>query len=535
MKADFSKFTGALSGAGAMTKAVLYFFPPSDHTITVSSAASKKNTANPGIPGHATEALGSAKDTLTEEKKQLQNMEERVKKATGGIEDPIDAEKVEQDAAEAENGFAVTFQFNPAALRISAYGGGMAPIMIYGSKEGDPEGKEEENSGGQMDYGPLGETVTVSFQVIFDALKNAYTVRPVVEGFLAAVRNGSARRVIFLWGGLLYGGYLNNVQCRYTMFDKKGEAVRAEVDLSLVSSGHEDHDEVKRWRKRYDAYMNQKDSIVTLKNGGTGSVTDEITGQVEKAYILFHTQSENQELTELFKKRAQRKKEKEEKEKKEREENRGEEAEDKQNQRKQLEREKEEEMQLKTAVFHRLSDMTAKISDAANRLTGEAPNLSDLKQTVEQAGYFPVRVWYNPSSITMHSRGGEMMTRDGGFGGSANQVQFQKNAMPTETVLSMELMFDGFVASISELFVAAIASDYSRLVCVVWNRMAFWGELCEAEVEYTMFDRKGNPLRSKVSIRIRQDGKSAENGGYEKNWQRAYKNLEKEAEKLLRM
>lgn len=449
-----------------ITKAVMYFFPPSEQPVTVSSAGSKKNQANMEIPGQAAEALGSAQGALTEEQEQLGKLEEKVRSAASKIEDPIGTAKPEQAKTEVDSGFAVTFQFNPAALRISAYGGGMAPIMVYRSMKGDAGEKAEENSGGQMDYGPLNETVTVSFRVIFDAVKNvqtSYTVRPVVEGFLAAVRNGSSRRVVFLWGAMLYGGYLNNVQCRYTMFDQKGEAVRAEVDLSLVSSAHEDYDEVKRWRLRYDAYMSQKNSIFTRQNGGPGSVTDEITGQVEKAYILFHTQSENQELIELRKQREQAKKE------------------------------------------------------------------------MEQAGYFPVRVWYNPSSITMHSRGGEMVTRSGGFGGTSQPGQFQKNAMPAETVLSMELMFDGFVAPISELFVAAVVSDYSRLVCMVWNRMAFWGELCEAEVEYMMFDKKGNPLRSKVSIRIRQDGKSAENGAYEKNWRRAYKNLEKEAEKLLRI
>lgn len=476
-----------------ITKAVMYFFPPSEQPVTVSSAGSKKNRANMEIPGQAAEALGSAQGALTEEQEQLGKLEEKVRSAASKIEDPIGTAKPEQAKTEVDSGFAVTFQFNPAALRISAYGGGMAPIMVYRSMEGDAGEKAEENSGGQMDYGPLNETVTVSFRVIFDAVKNAqtsYTVRPVVEGFLAAVRNGSSRRVVFLWGAMLYGGYLNNVQCRYTMFDQKGEAVRAEVDLSLVSSAHEDYDEVKRWRLRYDAYMSQKNSIFTRQNGGPGSVTDEMTGQVEKAYILFHTQSENQELIELRKQREQAKKEMEEREQKEGE---------------------------------------------IGRENGSERIERERKQTVEQAGYFPVRVWYNPSSITMHSRGGEMVTRSGGFGGTSQPGQFQKNAMPAETVLSMELMFDGFVAPISELFVAAVVSDYSRLVCMVWNRMAFWGELCEAEVEYMMFDKKGNPLRSKVSIRIRQDGKSAENGAYEKNWHRAYKNLEKEAAKLLRM
>lgn len=539
MKADVTGFTSAATDS-VTAKAVLRFYPPDGETISVSTESSHK-AAGEAVQGGGKAFLDGVADAHQETEEQLKRVEEKVREPIKKIADPGGAEKSEQ-AVETKTGFTVTFPCNPASLHISAYGGGMAAIMNYGARAGATESDKEKKDGGQVDYGPINEHVTVHFKVVFDAVKNtqafladkinyspinpakrtgdstwnsACTVRPVVEGFLAAVRSAGARRVVFQWGQLLYGGYLNNVQCRYTMFDLKGEAVRAEVDLSLVSSGHNDHDEMTLWRKRYDAYMKGKDSLFQLPQGGSRYRISEKMGRLEKAYILFHTQSENQELKELLRKRAQTENQ-----------TKGEEE---------IKKEEAEVEALKAKVFQRLSDMTAKISDAANHVAGEEPKLTELKQTVETAGYRPIRIQYNPASITLHSRGGEMMTREGGFGETSNPGRFQKNAIPMETVLSMELMFDGAVAPISELFVAAIASDYSRLVCLVWNKMAFWGELCEAEVEYTMFDHRGNPIRSRVSVRIRQDGEQAEGGAYENNWMKAFQNLEKEAQKLLHL
>jgi hypothetical protein len=56
--------------------------------------------------------------------------------------------------------------------------------------------------------------------------------------------------------------------------------------------------------------------------------------------------------------------------------------------------------------------------------------------------------------------------------------------------------------------------------------MIFWGELTGANVKYTMFDPSGNPIRSKVTLTIRQD-KSPENTAYatEQDWDKAFKKM----------
>lgn len=404
MGTDFSNVAGGIGGSMMTAKAVLVFFPPRGNGIGVRDVSSK-----------------------------------------------------------------VTFQFNPATLRISACGGGMAPVTNYSS--GSLNG-----GGRQVDCGPLEETVTVSFKVVFDSVSNAdafladrmnfaptslvkqgvdflkgevHSVRTVTEGFLTSVRERGTRRVLFYWGSMRYGGYLNRVQCRYTMFHMTGEPVRSEVELSLVGSCHNEYNNVEEWRKRYDAFMQEMTWERELEKRF-------LAGRVEKAYILFRVKDRD---------------------------------------------------------------------PMAKRATK----------------FVPVRVQYNPASISMYSRGGEMLTRGGSAAGMLEPGQYQHNAMPAETVLSMELMFDDTenpdaflldsgtgsptgmvkaglyqkekmagreysVAPVSELFVAATAAAYSRLVGVIWNEMAFWGELCEVDVEYTMFNRKGNPIRSRVSIRVRQGG-----------------------------
>lgn len=580
MKLDFSNVTTAVSGTMTTEKAVLLFFKPSDGYIRVSNeSADKKDEAVKALGG-AKKALGNvmkflddAEDVLggnaeevfssnakevKETKEALQKIEKKVteiEKETKDSHNELPAEGNPDYGKQKgkEKAFPVTFQFNPAALRISAYGGGMAPMTVYRDQNGGKAGNQAKSGGDQVDYGPIDETVTVSFKVVFDAVRNAQAfisdranpaptnlgrqgadlirsaagmVRPVVEGFLAAVRNSRTRRVIFQWGDLRYGGYLNKVQCRYTMFDIAGEPVRAEVDLSLVCSCHDDCDNKELWRRRYNALVAGKDSYFGQKAGRLKSAYNAVMGNVEKACILFRADTRNPEG--------------------------------------------ESRPAAQNPDAGCLSDMAARLVKQGNGVVnqGAGEETVDLNQIVKDAKYVPVRIHYNPSSVTISSRGGETVTREGNTAMSSETGRFQRNAMPTETVLFMELFFDDThpsnafmldhgagsptgmvkagidlnakrkgreysVATISELFVAAVTSADTRPVCVFWNKMVFWGELCEVEVEYTMFNNRGNPIRSKVSIRIRQDGDPKKNGSYEEIWQKAYAGFPKAAKDLV--
>ncbi len=219
-----------------------------------------------------------------------------------------------------------------------------------------------------------------------------------------------------------------------------------------------------------------------------------------------------------------------------------------------------EEAEKNSNVVDMINHIATKIDVAKNVFKGE-----DADQEAS-TGFLKLKVQYNPSSVSLVSRGGEYVGRYGGVGGSDSGA-LQKNIQPEEVVLSMELIFDDTVISeafsafdasnysptgvakkiatkvsnssedfsgysirnATELFVAAMTSAHTRVVCVAWKDMVFWGELTGVNAEYTMFNSKGNPIRSKVQIEVRQDGRIAEDAT---NWVNSYKNLEKNAAKL---
>ncbi len=219
-----------------------------------------------------------------------------------------------------------------------------------------------------------------------------------------------------------------------------------------------------------------------------------------------------------------------------------------------------EEAEKNSNVVDMINNIATRIDVAKNVFKGE-----DADPEVS-TGFLKLKVQYNPSSVSLVSRGGEYIGRYGGVGGSDSGA-LQRNIQPEEVVLSMELIFDDTVISeafsafdasnysptglakkiatkvsnssedfsgysirnATELFVAAMTSAHTRVVCVAWKDMVFWGELTGVNAEYTMFNNKGNPIRSKVQIEVRQDGRIAEDAT---NWVSSYKNLEKNAAKL---
>lgn len=171
----------------------------------------------------------------------------------------------------------------------------------------------------------------------------------------------------------------------------------------------------------------------------------------------------------------------------------------------------------------------------------------------DTASYLPVQVQYNPNAISFSGKQGRI--RRSGVGG---QDQFQQMDVPVETVMSVQLTFDdtnikdafmfeklsvtnfgsivqtaenvvgtikgGYsVQDLSEVFVGAMVRPSTRWVAFVWNKMIFWGELTGVQVKYTMFNPSGHPIRSNVSLRIRQDAQPGKNPyATEKAWEKAF-------------
>ena len=190
---------------------------------------------------------------------------------------------------------------------------------------------------------------------------------------------------------------------------------------------------------------------------------------------------------------------------------------------------------------------------------------STLTAVANLANYIPVQVQFNPAAISFQGMGGEIRRESVG---GAGENQFQQFDIPSETVMSLELMFDdtnnkdafmmdaempllseiasagGMVQRIeqgvdalrgkqysvqdtTELFVAAMVQNFTRLVGFAWNKIIFWGELVGVNVQYTMFNKQGNPIRAKVSLQIRQDQSVDDNGPYatEKHWEKAFNKM----------
>lgn len=196
-----------------------------------------------------------------------------------------------------------TVQFNPSSIQITARGGGRYPVSNYGSVGS--------NQAGKIEYRALDPYITVGFTLLFDATNAAdafmeerftmgvttvaknvatavmgkeYTVRPQVEGFLAALRNEAHRTMIFQWGTLRYTGVLNTVACSYTMFNTVGNPIRAEVQIGmLMGSAPKDSDDgasyLDYWKSRY--------SDILEKNGNQdaeGNLTSMDTGNLKSQY-----------------------------------------------------------------------------------------------------------------------------------------------------------------------------------------------------------------------------------------------------------
>jgi len=192
--------------------------------------------------------------------------------------------------------------------------GGRATITNYSNEDGNVEGA--------LSYGALAVYIQISFTLIFDetfladafasdkfqltasnliggvsslistaVTGKTYSVRPFVEGFLAAMRDPDHRTVIFQWGRLRYVGMMNELSAKYTMFNPNGEPIRAEVDVTMLSeslpqetyvpaiddqpahmiSTQNNNDYLSYWTNRYNAIVGDKSSLSgkTIKNAMT--------------------------------------------------------------------------------------------------------------------------------------------------------------------------------------------------------------------------------------------------------------------------
>ncbi|MDR3295881.1 MAG: hypothetical protein LBT26_08660 [Clostridiales Family XIII bacterium] len=146
-------------------------------------------------------------------------------------------------------------QFNPKELTLDAH----REI----NRKADAEAKGTESAETSSQEMP---TITLSLELIFDEVNlydsfmsekmspgvatmatnlvsmragvkgKTWSVQPVVEGFIGALRNPYTRSVCFQWGKFSFNGQLRFLRANYTMFSTSGRPVRAKISMRIMST-----------------------------------------------------------------------------------------------------------------------------------------------------------------------------------------------------------------------------------------------------------------------------------------------------------
>ncbi len=162
-------------------------------------------------------------------------------------------------------------KFNPSQISFDAFGGNLVQKMNMA--EGKSVG---------MEYVEMSPRIMLNVPLLFDdyertdafmmekitdpgallrtgavsamntAAYSDYSVKPQVEGFIAALRNEKTRKVTFCWGNMAYRGMLESVSAEYKMFNMRGQPIRATVTLGilLIDESVKDGD-IGYWKKSY--------------------------------------------------------------------------------------------------------------------------------------------------------------------------------------------------------------------------------------------------------------------------------------------
>lgn len=146
-------------------------------------------------------------------------------------------------------------QFNPNSLTVSGSGGYFHAVRAFeGVRPHDSQATAEKprlsmsvdlvfNKVDPMDAF-LQEKIMISNKANLKGLAKSAgtlfgknkgrTVQPEVEALLAVLQHNKATMIAFIWGRMMYIGFLKRVKADYKMFNPKGEPVYAVVTLDII-------------------------------------------------------------------------------------------------------------------------------------------------------------------------------------------------------------------------------------------------------------------------------------------------------------
>ena len=126
-------------------------------------------------------------------------------------------------------------QFNPASINISNEMGDSREVKELPVKTDDKKNNDDKKEIVNV-VRPVTETFAVTL-LMASAEKGDDSVRRRAEVFLEAANKASP--VAFAWGNMQVVGCISDLNVEYTMFDSRGEPIRASVELTLQNAWEE--------------------------------------------------------------------------------------------------------------------------------------------------------------------------------------------------------------------------------------------------------------------------------------------------------
>ncbi|MCR5467357.1 MAG: hypothetical protein K6F37_00210 [Lachnospiraceae bacterium] len=182
-------------------------------------------------------------------------------------------------------------------------------------------------------------------------------------------------------------------------------------------------------------------------------------------------------------------------------------------------------------AFAAATSAISKAKESYKQATARMSSLQSLmgeNNSFSTEGYIPLEVQYNPSSIKLNTTG----KGSGGYLIGSNNVT-QASQLISQTQMSFELIIEninnqdafdmtsmGFnVETIYDLakdlaggpfsvinqvqgLLGLINNKATQDMIFMWGDMAFRGKLMDVNVEYTMFNKDGNPIYAKVGMTL---------------------------------
>lgn len=212
----------------------------------------------------------------------LKSVASKASQATGTGADLIaDTAKVKTKGAalqaelKAKNFYSMTVQYNPSTLRLVSSGGyyynyegaGDQSVSKVSSFEKPStvhlyvslvfEDINDQDAFGYQDIAlniGTGIETLKSIGANLSEKRNGFSVRPQVEAIVSLLMHRRTQQVIFYWSEMFFHGLLTNVEANYTMFNKKGHPIRAEVQLQIQQAKSDSmfQSDIKAWDSAFD-------------------------------------------------------------------------------------------------------------------------------------------------------------------------------------------------------------------------------------------------------------------------------------------